>query len=800
VYGAIHDQWAPTGPTGPYGYPTEDVTSKVYGQDEGSVSWDRGVFEHIAMHFPTGGGPGWFLPIGIHRAHEARGGLTGLLGFPVDAARGTPLHGTYMDFQNGVAVWHPPGHPHAGEWSFSSAMMRIVSFLITGNDGFPDGELDLFVRAVLERVNPDGTRTNILNKRFPHDGGDYDSADHTFSPPFTMELAKPLRGGHRFETMFASYNAEGPGSHDQAWGTVNHGLVHGVWDDDPYNWDVQPAYTVDNLWSMAETDTEHHQADFVATYRIGEFAEERVEGIPFRKQWWWKVNNFKTLRLSKDQYARTFADVDSSSVWGNINPLSYVDEGFESLYYHLVYKTICEPGNCFGMSVEAIYAQKGMSLFPQPVYRHGHPQPRANAPHTGEPDPELDPGLVNEFNIKHGYQTGHAVVGWFLRQFGQGLTRRRGRGQRPDHRGGPGQHVAREGPARQLVLLRRVARRVLLRQPDVLRPVGPGELGADTAQLGRAHRAGPRVPGPGRRGRDHRAGHRRRRPEPVPGRHRAAAGVLGRHRAGGRRADPGPVAVPADLGRGRTGRAAAAAAVRGGPRRLPDVRRPGRRRNVPLGVPGAGLRRGGDDQGRAGRRPAVGLPGRHHRLVGRLHRPHRRRGQGGLDGAGQDAAVAADPAVPARPADDRAEAADRGPAPGRRPGAAAGEQRRGDLGPGPGPAAARGRPRPRAGSCRWPRARSPGSGRTGRHRAPARSASRSATPWTAPPSTGSRSDPRAGGGLPTAARRRGPRPRRVGSVGRPPGREAAGRPARSGRPARRGGGGRRGCRGGGWSG
>ncbi|HVQ96264.1 MAG TPA: hypothetical protein VMU51_34925 [Mycobacteriales bacterium] len=421
VWGPIHDQWAPTGPTGPYGYPTETISSKVYGQDEGAVSWDRGVFEHIAMHFPTGGGSGWILPIGIQRAWDERGGPSGLLGFPVDTARGTPAGGTYMDFQNGVAVWHPEGHPHAGTWSFSSAQMRILSFLITGSDGFPDGELDLFVRAVLERVDPDGTRTSILNKRFPKDDSDYDSADHTFNPPFTMELAKPLRGGMRFETMFASYDAEGIGA-DEATGTVNHGLTHGVWDDDPYNWDVQPAYTVDNLWGMAEPDTEHRQHRFTATYRIAEFAEEWKEGIPFRKQWWWKVNNFSTPTLTKEQYARTFADVDSSSVWGNINPLSYVDEGFEALYYHLVFKTICDPGNCFGMSLEAIYSQKGMSLFPQPVYKYGHPQPESANEHRGEPDPVLDAGLIHEFNIKHAYQTGHSVVGWFLRQFGQGLT------------------------------------------------------------------------------------------------------------------------------------------------------------------------------------------------------------------------------------------------------------------------------------------------------------------------------------------------------------------------------------------
>jgi DNA-binding beta-propeller fold protein YncE len=421
VWGPVFDEWAPTGATGPYGYPTEDVTSKVYGQDEGAVSWDRGVFERIAMHFPTGGGSGWILPIGIHRAHEARGGLSGLLGFPVDTARGTPLHGTYMDFQNGVAVWHPEGHPYAGEWSFSSAQMRIVSFLITGSDGFPDGDLDLFVRAVLERVDPDGTRTNILNRRFPHDGGDYDAADHTFDPPFTMELAKPLRGGHRFETMFASYDAEGVFSEDKAWGTVNHGLVHPPWDDDPYNWDVQPAYTVDNLWGLADAQTQHHQARFTATYRITEFAEEWKDGVPFRKQWWWKVNNFVTPRLTKEQYARTFADVDSSSVWGNINPLAYVDEGFEALYFHFVYRSIAEPGNCFGMSLEAIDARKDRSLFPQPIYKYGNPQ-AGSGRHRGEPDQVLDAGLIDAFNIKHGRQVGHQAIGWFLRLFGQGLT------------------------------------------------------------------------------------------------------------------------------------------------------------------------------------------------------------------------------------------------------------------------------------------------------------------------------------------------------------------------------------------
>jgi hypothetical protein len=70
------------------------------------------------------------------------------------------------------------------------------------------------------------------------------------------------------------------------------------------------------------------------------------------------------------------------------------------------------------LSLEAVYALKGRSLFREPVHDLGHPQRGGSA----EPDPVLDAGLINEFNVKHGYQVGAPMVSWFLQLFGLGLT------------------------------------------------------------------------------------------------------------------------------------------------------------------------------------------------------------------------------------------------------------------------------------------------------------------------------------------------------------------------------------------
>ena len=196
--------------------------------------------------------------------------------------------------------------------------------------------------------------------------------------------------------------------------------MHAPWNEEPYDWDVRPAYSVDNLWGLEEPDFEHTQFHFKVTYHLSEIGEPIDDKLPFRQNYFWQLHNFDTARLDMDQYARTFADVDSSEPWWSFDPAQYVDAGLEALYYHVVYKGVAGSGNCFGMSVEAVYALKGRSILTEPVFRLGHPQVGGDFP--GEPDPVLDRGMINEFNVKHGYQVGAPTVAWFLQLFGLGLT------------------------------------------------------------------------------------------------------------------------------------------------------------------------------------------------------------------------------------------------------------------------------------------------------------------------------------------------------------------------------------------
>jgi hypothetical protein len=427
VYGGIHDWWGPDGPDNTLGYPVSDIVpfDMEYDTPEGHVvrHWHRCRFQKANIYWPVGGEQAYTSGGQLHEAYENTfGGPKGKLGIPVGDETATPSSGgAYQNFENGVLVWHPKGHQYEGARMFASAEIRIVSFmLVDENDGPLGGDLDLWVRAVLaRRTHAGGGVHEFFNKRFPSDDGDYDAGDFTFREPFTMELAPVLTGEHEFRVLFSGYDADDT-SADERMGAVNHGMVGGQWDDWPYDENVRPAYTVDNLWGLADADNEHTQRKFKVTYTISEKGQPLDDTLPFRQQAFWQLHNFDTARLDMDQYARTFADVDSSEPWLSFDPAQYLDAGFEALFFHWPYKSVAGSGNCFGMSVEAVYALKGQSIFTQPIHRLGNPQ--VGGDHAGEPDPVLDRGLINEFNVKHGYQLGAPTVAWFLQLFGLGKT------------------------------------------------------------------------------------------------------------------------------------------------------------------------------------------------------------------------------------------------------------------------------------------------------------------------------------------------------------------------------------------
>jgi hypothetical protein len=118
-------------------------------------------------------------------------------------------------------------------------------------------------------------------------------------------------------------------------------------------------------------------------------------------QRWWGATNIGTDPLTYDQYASAFSDVDSDPEWWDPS------DWLAKLFYEAVIKGLAKPGNCFGMSLSAIYSKKGQSYLRLPLDRFK------------DSDWET---IRGEFNIKHQYQVGAPAIWWFVGEFLSGKT------------------------------------------------------------------------------------------------------------------------------------------------------------------------------------------------------------------------------------------------------------------------------------------------------------------------------------------------------------------------------------------
>jgi hypothetical protein len=113
----------------------------------------------------------------------------------------------------------------------------------------------------------------------------------------------------------------------------------------------------------------------------------------------WGVANKSTDDISHQQYAAAFSDVDSETEWWDVT------DWLDTAFYEWVVKDLAESGNCFGMSLEAIYSRKNASLFSMPLNRFTN---------FGVIEPEV--------NVRHCYQVGAGPVWWFVKEFLTGNT------------------------------------------------------------------------------------------------------------------------------------------------------------------------------------------------------------------------------------------------------------------------------------------------------------------------------------------------------------------------------------------
>ena len=319
----------------------------------------------------------------IRATYRAQGGgPSGDLGFPTSDESdipGAPGYARYNTFQRGSILFLNDRSIVC--WPFKFWLGRLDTNEEDRDVFDADGQNDLYAR-----VSIDINGGPVFDRRIPEGGGHYPSAniyDLRYEVPYEILPNTPdLRVHLRVEVWESDGGSLFSGG-DDALGTVTKEL------------------TMANAWGLTE-----NAAGVFTTRDLGPWVNSLDWSIkpqvgahtPFDN---WGAINRSTASVDWREYAAAFSDVDPDFEFD----FGIVDDGLKALYYELVVKGLAAGGNCFGMSLEAIYAWKEMSRLGRPLARF-----------TNWRDVE------NDFNVRHTYQAGADAIWWFLGQFLSGNT------------------------------------------------------------------------------------------------------------------------------------------------------------------------------------------------------------------------------------------------------------------------------------------------------------------------------------------------------------------------------------------
>lgn len=305
------------------------------------------------------------------------GGPTSNLGLPVTDEMDIPGGGRTNGYENGVITWY-------GSWS-SMQIVRPFKFFL-GNlntkesEGFLMGQNDLYIMVTINEDNQ-----TLFRQRYPPsgawDGRNVIDVNLEFPTVIIPNPAKEIR------VVIDVWESDG-------------GAPFGGGDDHLGIWVKQ--LNSGNGWGLRENNGIFASGGFSNINNITAAVHPQVDVSTLtdvEKFWGAGAKNRGTDPIDYQTYAQAFRDVDSSpEVY---DPLDWLDKAF----YEAVTRHLAKGGNCFGMSLEAMYARKGLSLFSLPINRFGDWNQ-----------------LQQVFNVKHQYQVGAAAIWWFVGHFLSGST------------------------------------------------------------------------------------------------------------------------------------------------------------------------------------------------------------------------------------------------------------------------------------------------------------------------------------------------------------------------------------------
>jgi len=374
VRGAILQKLLKLGGVAKWGFPVTNESDVKNGK---RVIGKYSEFETCTIYWSSASGA-FEVHGDIRRRYGNLGGPASDLGFPTSDERSIPGvsgPGRYNTFQKGSILWYGTYNGIQIARPFNLFIGRINT---DESEGAFMGQNDLYIKVTVK----DGNKT-VYNKKHPKTGdwGGRNIRDVNLTIPvvLTPNTQKTI------QLIVDVWESDS-------------GAPFGGGDDHIGKWTKN--LNAANAWGLRENNGILNSGSFSKINSIKASVQPKVNFANLSDtEKFWGVKNKGTPTLSYQQYASAFRDVDSDTEWWDVT------DWLEKAFYELVIDTIAGSGNCFGMSLEAIYARKGSSLFSMPINRFKKWET-----------------VLPEFNVKHQYQVGAGPIWWFLGQFASGNT------------------------------------------------------------------------------------------------------------------------------------------------------------------------------------------------------------------------------------------------------------------------------------------------------------------------------------------------------------------------------------------
>jgi hypothetical protein len=378
LHGAILAKYLATGGPSTWGFP---VTHETDVRKRTSAASSRGnafvtvgkfsEFERCTIYWSSSTGA-FEVHGDIRKTFRDLGGPADDLGFPTSDEQDIPgvPGGRFNTFKNGSLLWYGSAASIVIARPFQLFIGRINA---KESEGWLMGQNDMYTYIKVM----DGPQV-VYDQRRPS-SGDW-GGDNIVDVNFTIPVVITPNAAKTVTLSIDVWEAD-PGSDDHL----------GKW---------TKVLDASNGWGLAENGGILNSGGFGKINSISAAVQPVVDFARLSDtEKFWGVKNQGTDDISYSQYATAFSDVDSETEWWDVT--DWLDKAF----YELVVQDLAESGNCFGMSLEAIYSRKSRSLFSMPLNRF------------------TDWNVVRpEVNVRHCYQVGAGPIWWFVWEFLTGNT------------------------------------------------------------------------------------------------------------------------------------------------------------------------------------------------------------------------------------------------------------------------------------------------------------------------------------------------------------------------------------------